>query len=280
MIETDTIEEVKVGQIGFHGLQYVKKVLLSCPSLRVFHAEVVDLATLTKNKATLTDADYDYSGHKPPPPAEDAEPLDEEGEEFKKLEQKKKERLKKLTDNDYDSDNEEVKPKMGTVTLPGADEVEEGADLEDAAKSEAAQEVAALLASILDTFVETPHILDITLEGDPASAVEEELRIIREERANREDAEIITPGAAVPGVQALLKAQGVELGGEKPVEGMLSALPVRGYFNRKASAALSEALFECQRYKSQQNTAVMDAEGEMAFVAMYLRRYLSTHKDA
>merc|ERR1719310_195781 len=116
MIETDTIEEMKVGQIGLHGLQYVQKVLLSCPSLRVFHAEVVEVSSLTTNKATLTDADYDYSGHAPPPPAEDAEPLDEEGEA--KAEEKKKERLKKLTENHYDSDDEE-----GTVVLPGSDEV-------------------------------------------------------------------------------------------------------------------------------------------------------------
>merc|ERR1719161_2700747 len=106
--------------------------------------------------------------------------------------------------------------------------------------------------------------------------VEEELSIIREERAGDKEAAVLAPWTA-PGVEALLQAQGKELGGENPFG--LSALPVRGYFNRKASAALSEALFECQRYKSQQNAAVMDAEGEMAFVAMYLRRYLSTHKE-
>merc|ERR1719453_715218 len=150
MIETDTIEELKVGQIALHGLEYAKKVLLSCPSLRVFHAEVVDLTTLTKNKATLTDADYDYSGHGPPPPTEDAEPLDEEGEA--KLEAKKKERLKKLMENNYDSDDEEVSSKKGApVDLPAATEVDETAAPEDdkPSKSEAAQEVAALLGTIL-----------------------------------------------------------------------------------------------------------------------------------
>jgi hypothetical protein len=276
MIETDTIEEIKVGQIGLHGLQYLQKVLLSCPSLRVFHAEVVEVTTLTKAKATLTDADYDYSDHKPPPPAEDAEPLDEEGEA--KLEAKKKERLKKLTDNHYDSDDEEVtRSNSKSVPLPESYEVAEAAEPEETnAKSEAAQEVESLLGKILDTFVKTPHILDVTLKGEPASATEEELSMIREERATVQDASAVAPWTA-PGVEALLEAQGKELGGENPYG--LSALPVRGYFNRKASAALSEALFECQRYKSQQNAAVMDAEGEMAFVAMYLRRYLATHKD-
>jgi len=100
--------------------------------------------------------------------------------------------------------------------------------------------------------------------------------MIREERAHDEEATVLQPWSA-PGVEALLEAQGKELGGEDPYG--LSALPVRGYFNRKASAALSEALFECQRYKSQQNAAVMDDKGEMAFVAMYLRRYLTTHKE-
>merc|ERR1719235_817322 len=100
--------------------------------------------------------------------------------------------------------------------------------------------------------------------------------MIREERGNDQDAAAFAPSTA-PGVEALLAMQGKELGGEDPYG--LSALPVRGYFNRKASAALSEALFECQRYKSQQNAAVMDDKGEMAFVAMYLRRYLSTHKE-
>jgi hypothetical protein len=274
MIATDTLEEVKVGKIGLHGLQYVKKVLLSCPSLRVFHAEVVEVTTLTTAKATLTDADYDYSGHAPPPPPEDAEALDEEGEA--KLEAKKKERAKKLAENNYDSDDEEVNSKRGSVLLPESQEVAEAAEsaAPTAKKTEATLEVEALLGSILDTFVETPHLLDVTLKGEAASAVEEELSMIREERGKDQGAAFVDPATA-PGVEALLQAQGKELGGENPYG--LSALPVRGYFNRKASAALSEALFECQRYKSQENAAVMDAEGEMAFVAMYLRRYLATH---
>jgi len=276
MIATDTIEEMKVGKIGAHGLQYMQKVLQSCPSLRVFHAEVVEVATLTKAKATLSDADYDYSGHAPPPAADDAE---EPGEEEKaKLDAKKAEQLKRLTENHYDSDDEEVDLKRGSAILPASTEAPEAAvpDEPSAGKSEAAMEVEVLLGGILDTFVATPHLLDVTLEGEPAYAIEEELSMIREERAHDEEATVLQPWSA-PGVEALLEAQGKELGGEDPYG--LSALPVRGYFNRKASAALSEALFECQRYKSQQNAAVMDDKGEMAFVAMYLRRYLTTHKE-
>ena len=54
----------------------------------------------------MSDADYDYSGHGPPPAAEDAEEPGEE--EQAKLDAKKAEQLKRLTENHYDSDDEEV----------------------------------------------------------------------------------------------------------------------------------------------------------------------------
>merc|ERR1711879_360458 len=49
-------------------------------------------------------------------------------------------------------------------------------------------------------------------------------------------------------------------------------LGIRAFVGRRLFAALGEALFECQRFKAKGNEAVDSAEGEMAFVAMYLRR--------
>merc|ERR1712232_789266 len=47
-------------------------------------------------------------------------------------------------------------------------------------------------------------------------------------------------------------------------------LGIRAFVGRRLFAALGEALFECQRFKAKGNEAVDSAEGEMAFVAMYL----------
>ncbi|CAK0830950.1 unnamed protein product, partial [Prorocentrum cordatum] len=50
-------------------------------------------------------------------------------------------------------------------------------------------------------------------------------------------------------------------------------LGMRHFLGQTLVAPLGEALFECQRFKSKENEAVSTAEGEMAFVAMYLRMY-------
>lgn len=53
-------------------------------------------------------------------------------------------------------------------------------------------------------------------------------------------------------------------------------LGIRAFVGRRLFAAVGEALFECQRWKAKGNESVDSAEGEMAFVAMYLRR--NAHK--
>jgi len=50
------------------------------------------------------------------------------------------------------------------------------------------------------------------------------------------------------------------------------AKALRSYVGRRLFAALGEALFECQRFKSKENESVGTAEGEMAFIAMYIRK--------
>mmetsp|Transcript_72797 Transcript_72797/g.133058 ORF Transcript_72797/g.133058 Transcript_72797/m.133058 type:complete len:120 (+) Transcript_72797:920-1279(+) len=70
-------------------------------------------------------------------------------------------------------------------------------------------------------------------------------------------------------VAALLASEG---GTAPESEGETTRLGLRSYVNRRLFAALGEALFECQRFKSKENEAVADAKGEMAFIAMYLRK--------
>jgi len=52
-------------------------------------------------------------------------------------------------------------------------------------------------------------------------------------------------------------------------------LGIRSYVGRRLFTALGEALFECQRFKSKGNEAVSTSEGEMAFIAMYVRQKLA-----
>merc|ERR1711862_948921 len=62
-------------------------------------------------------------------------------------------------------------------------------------------------------------------------------------------------------------------------EGAATRLGVRSYVNRRLFSALGEALFECQRFKSKENEAVATAEGQMAFIAMYLRKQVEAERD-
>merc|ERR1719382_1452578 len=67
-------------------------------------------------------------------------------------------------------------------------------------------------------------------------------------------------------VSAILGDLGASAGGATTRVG------VRHYVGRRLAAALGEALFECQRFKSKDSEAVSSAEGEIAFIAMYLRK--------
>merc|ERR1711862_946741 len=62
-------------------------------------------------------------------------------------------------------------------------------------------------------------------------------------------------------------------------EGAATRLGVRSYVNRRLFSALGEALFECQRFKSKENEAVATAEGQMAFIAMYLRKQVAAEAE-
>jgi len=110
-------------------------------------------------------------------------------------------------------------------------------------------------------------------------ALEEHQVLEAKRKAQREE-------KAVRGAYDALKDQMAELNaglGADPgasVDALLSGgddmqqtrLGMRSYVNRRLFAALGEALFECQRFKSKENESVSTAEGEMAFIAMYIRK--------
>merc|ERR1719199_1266503 len=105
MVATDTLQELKVGRVGHHGLGYILSALERCKELRVLHAEVVDTPSLHKDMETLTSADFNYSDHAGP---EDPEAAADDGDEQAEASKKKREdaRMARLTEHDYDSDAE------------------------------------------------------------------------------------------------------------------------------------------------------------------------------
>lgn len=246
ILHVDPLEELYIGRIGHHGLEYLVSILESSKRLRRFRAEFVNVETLHHPRKTLLDSDFDYSEHTAPKNEEEEAGDEEAEEEAARLRKKKEEKMRKwLTENTGASDDEACEQAVETIP-PHVD---------------------ALLNRVLEAVVKRPQLEMVELTGPGAASISAELARLSSERQPAQVQEQATGG------QALLEAMIRELtSGEQG-----QALPVRGYFRH--TSAISAALFECQRFKAGGNTALSTSRGELAFVAMQLRQHLAQQQQ-
>jgi len=213
---------------------------------------------------------------------EDEEPValtdEQEEEALRKLEEMRK----ILHENDYDS--EEDAPH--TTTAKSGDTP---AGREKGVPSE-------VLTSLLGQFAvavqKKPNLTTVQCEGDavPEGVLSDLGRAVSEHRGGKDIRNRIREAKdARTGHDALkdqmdelrIQLEGRGTGTSVVAEtlesdvakGQVTRAGIRAFVNRRLFAALGEALFECQRHKAQENEAVLTPEGEMAFIAMHLRKH-------
>lgn len=240
------------------------------------------ISWLVEGRTRLEPSDYDNSGYvrkkvegQEEENEEDA-PDDDDEEDKEKKELEKMEKLRKIfAENDRNSDDEREGEKPGVQASYGASPV-----------------LNRLLLELLEAVKKNANLTFVDCKGD---AVTEELsldleRSVEEHRsaqqkelqkreakgsrtaydALKDQMEELRAGVvSEEDCQDPAAALGLASGSEEPQE---SRLGIRSYVGRRLFSALGEALFECQRFKSKENQAVSTAEGEMAFIAMYLRK--------
>mmetsp|Transcript_30667 Transcript_30667/g.56568 ORF Transcript_30667/g.56568 Transcript_30667/m.56568 type:complete len:392 (-) Transcript_30667:89-1264(-) len=298
--QTDQLEELLLSPVGHVGLEFLIGVVRRCGRLRKLLVEVHDVPTKHQGRQNLAGTDYDTSKYVvEKKEGEEEEEGEEDGEEKKEEEdgeeeeeereaRKLKQLRKKLAEHDFDSDDEgkggasQVRAASGALAVPGA----------------ASPALQRLLSDFVEAVKKKDNLIEVECVGDavPADlrldlqrAVEdhqwkEEKRAHKMEEkgarsahdALKDQMEELRIGLEIAGdaegssaVAALLASEG---GTAPESEGETTRLGLRSYVNRRLFAALGEALFECQRFKSKENEAVADAKGEMAFIAMYLRK--------
>eukprot|EP00927_Polykrikos_kofoidii_P053963 TRINITY_DN48476_c0_g1_i1.p1 TRINITY_DN48476_c0_g1~~TRINITY_DN48476_c0_g1_i1.p1 ORF type:complete len:388 (-),score=97.97 TRINITY_DN48476_c0_g1_i1:131-1294(-) len=298
--QTDQLEELLLGTIGHFGLELMTGVVSRCGRLRKIDFQVQDTPSLHKIRQTQVKGDFNMAEYKKPPKKEGEEDSEaDEGEEdpagevldeeeLQLLEQKKTDELLNLfRENDYDSDDEGAIAERGLKPKPPKDDAAE----------DAKPNVSAPFRELLDKFVDAvdkkDNLVDVSCAGESVPAdLQLDLRraverhIVAEEKRHKAKFERGARSAndalkdqmdelrqsldeiGEPEVQTLLD------GGEAK-DGNASRIGMRSYVGRRLFAALGEALFECQRFKSKENEAVSTAHGEMAFISMYLRKHAS-----
>jgi len=292
--QTDQLEALRLGSVGHAGLSFLTSAVRQCASLHSLSFSVRDVPTLHAGRQSQAPSDFNAAGYKKPPKKEGEEESEGEGgeeeapegdddEEPEVKEAKKLEKLKALfRENDYDSDDEEHGGKMKTHSQVAAP-----------------REISAPLRGLLEQFVDAvdknQNLLMVKCEGeglpedlllDLSRAVarhqdarEKRLRA-KEERGARTAKDALRDQldelkAGIEELEVEISPEDISAivsGGAAGMSGA-SRLGVRHFVSRRLFAALGEALFECQRHKSKENEAVSTAEGEMAFIAMYLRKH-------
>lgn len=262
--QTDQLEDLHLSPIGHSGFQFLLGILRRCSQLQLLSVEVRDVATLFVSRQTLSPSDYNVSGYV----VEKGEEQEEEDEEAEAKRIAKVEKLKKLlAETDYDSEEE-------TLTSSPV--------------NDASPALGKLLSDMLALVRQRPNLLHIECRGDavPKSVQSDLERIGAEHRALQEkkDSEKIEMSSRTADDAMKdqmfeirnLMAKEDDLGQQLPGEQLSSTrLGIRSFIGRRLHDALGEALFECQRYKAKGNEAVSTPEGEMAFIAMYMRRLMA-----
>lgn len=280
--QTNQLEELYLSSVGLVGLEFIIGVVKGCTRLRTLHLQLVDEPTRQRVAKNITPADFNTSayvverkegeeeeeGEEEPTDGKD---LDEE--ELEKLQQEKLLKLQALfSENDFDSDNEDGRVQPGG-RAPGQEKGPSAA-------------LCRLLTLFVEAVAKRENLLNVELFGecvpsdyrlDLQRAVEENQFKEQKRSAAREEKAVRTAYDALKDQMEELKV-GMEADSGASVDQLLSGgeqvtrLGMRSYVNRRLFAAVGEALFECQRFKSKENEAVASAQGEMAFIAMYIRK--------
>jgi len=286
--QTDQLEEFLASPVGHAGLEFILGVVRRCGQLKTLSAEVRDVPTLFLGRQNLSPADYDTSGYVAPKSAEDEEPVEDEEEAEAKAAAKALQLRKLFAANDYDSGDEG--PVARTAPRRGTGREEEGS---------ASPALAKLLSELVSVVRQRPNLTSVECRGeavpaevqlDLSRAAEEHREKQRQKAAEGEEKGSWTAADALQGqmdeICAALKEDGQE---RMQVDGVLpgeedslspTRLGIRSFVGRRLFSALGEALFECQRFKSKSNPAVATAQGEMAFIAMYLRQQMAAENAA
>lgn len=295
---TDQLEELSLGEVGHAGLSFLSGAVNCCNRLQKLSFQLRDAPTLHAGRQNQSPNDHDTASYKKPEKKEGEEESEGEGdeaaeeagdddEEPEERERKKAEKLKKLfRENDYNSEDEGEdgspprRPKVqetegsGNTSAPFRELLQEFVNAVDKKQN--------LLQVVCDG-VAVPADLQLDLQRAVTrhqEARDKKLRA-KEERGARTAHDTLKDQMEElrSGLEQLDEANkphssvGAILGESDDQGGALTRLGVRSFVSRRLFAALGEALFECQRFKSKENEAVSTAEGEMAFVAMYLRQH-------
>ncbi|CAE7641107.1 csnk1a1 [Symbiodinium pilosum] len=269
--ETDQLEELHCNPVGHTGLEFLLGLVRRCRRLQELSVEVRDCQTLFAGRQTLAPVDFDTSNYAPKVEVEEEEEVDPEEAEAKAAAQLEKTRAL-FAENDYDS-GDETRPTDG-----------EGASVV----------LRKLLTELASAVRDRPNLTKVECSGDMVPwDIQLDLRRAAEEHKALQQkrlAESQELGSRT--ASDVMKDQMDEITGilrdvQENIEGLLpgeepkpSHLGVRSYINRRLHSALGEALFECQRFKAKENKALKTPQGEMAFLAMYLRKKMAEAQDS
>lgn len=286
--QTDQLDELYLSPVGHCGLQFVTGVVHRCNRLKTLHVEVHDVPTLQTLRQKISAAEYDTAAYVPVKKEgeeEEEEAEEGEGEEEKQEEEDEEEdeevRAKKKADklralfaqNDFDSDDEGAKREKAASAVQ-----------KDA--SGASAEFREYLCAFIQAVKKKGNLTEVKFVGDciPQNMQLELQRVVEDNCALAEKKKRAHEEKGARTAFDALRDQMEELNKEPELKDDIEAIlgkeqtevtrvGMRSYINRRLFAALGEALFECQRFKSKQNAAVSTAEGEMAFIAMSLRKH-------
>mmetsp|Transcript_70336 Transcript_70336/g.124219 ORF Transcript_70336/g.124219 Transcript_70336/m.124219 type:complete len:356 (-) Transcript_70336:71-1138(-) len=275
--QTNQLEELHASPVGHTGLEFLLGVVRRCQRLHTLSLEVRDLPTLVQDRQNISATDYDTSAYKAEKRADDEEEAPEDPEEAE-ANAAKAEQLKKLfAENDVDSGDE------GGIVFPQP----QGKERAEALPNLLAQLVTAVrqhgnLTSVACTGEAVPSDmqLDMMRAAEAHKALHEKIAAEKEEKGARTAVDALYD--QMEEIRHMHQQQGTiegSLPGEEHDESSLTRLGIRSYVGRRLFTALGEALFECQRFKSKENEAVSDSEGELAFIAMYIRQKLAQEME-
>jgi len=296
--QTDQLEELYLSPLGHCGLEFVLGVVNRCDRLRCLSVKVADVPTLVKLKQNLDTGDYDVASYEAPKGEDEEEEEEAPEDEDAPPKETKADKLRKIfAENDYISDEEgeatakDRAPGGGTNGGPSV-------------------ALSALLAKFVEATKCKENLLEARFEGEvvPADLKFDLRRVMREHCAAKEkiqkrkeeksartaldalkdqmeelrrDLEVDESGNIIDEAgEAVEDAEAAAFGDNPEVVGEgTNRIGMRAFVNRRLFAALGQALFECQRFKAKENAAVSTPEGEMAFVAMHLRRQVKEWEE-
>ncbi|CAJ1421799.1 unnamed protein product [Effrenium voratum] len=283
--QTNQLEELQANPVGHTGLEFLLGVVQRCSRLHTLTIEVCDVPTLFSGRQNVSSADYDTSDYV----VKEEEELEEEEAEAKLA---KEERLRKaFAENNYDSGDESVPSAPVDNDVSSAltkllDDLvttvrSKGNLLAVDCRGESRQagERTSKKASKARQAVPSDVRLDIHRAAEEHQVLQQRRLAEQQERGARTGTDVLQ--AQMREIESLLEGQESSIEGALPGEDLRSThMGIRSYIGRRLHAALGEALFECQRFKSKGNKALATPQDEIAFIAMYLRKKMEEEQAA